>query len=434
VDTLVAALVYLVPFGASLAAYAWFRGRSSKRAQAVRAEALEAGLTEPASLHPAIDLALCCGSAACVAACPEKTVIGIIDGKAQLIDPTACIGHGACAVACPTQAITLVFGTETRGVDLPLVSPSFETNVPGLFIAGELGGMGLIRNAIEQGKQAVDAIAALPGLGRPDMLDLLIVGAGPAGFSASLAAKEKGLRFRTIEQDSFGGTVSHFPRGKLVMTRPAKLPIIGAVKFKEISKEALLEFWTSVRSQAGIDIHYEERFEGMVPTRGGFIAMTTSGRHPTRAILLAIGRRGTPRQLGVRGEDLSKVVYRLVDPEQFAGRRVLVVGGGDSALEAAATLAEETDAVVCLSYRGDAFQRARRRNRDRIDAAERSGRLAVYLNSEVRLIDKDRVVLSAPSGEMVLGNDAVIICAGGVLPTPFLHSLGVATLTKRGER
>ncbi len=432
-DDLLAVLIYLVPFAGALILYATFKERASRRAAAIRAESEEAGLTEPASLHPHINLSLCCGSAACVSACPEKTVIGIVNGKAQLIDPTACIGHGACAAACPTQAITLVFGSETRGVELPVISPTFETNIPGIFIAGELGGMGLIRNAIEQGRQAVDAIARLPGLRRPDRLDLLIVGAGPAGFSASLAAKAHGLRFMTIDQETFGGTIAHFPRGKLVMTQPAQLPIVGRMNFRDVSKESLLAFWESARRQAGIEIRYQERLEALVAHQDGFQARTTAGAVAARAVLLAIGRRGTPRQLDVPGEELSKVVYRLVDPDQYAGRRVLIVGGGDSALEAAATLAEETDAVVCLSYRGDAFQRAKRRNRKRIEESSQRGRLRVELKSEVISIAPATVALKTQNGRVDLPNDDVIVCAGGILPTPFLKTLGIETVTKHGE-
>ncbi len=432
-DTLLAALVYLVPFALALGWYGWSRNHTSRRAKDIRAEAEEAGLTEPVSLHPEINLSLCCGSAACVAACPEKDVIGIVDGKAQLIDPTACIGHGACAAACPTHAISLVFGTETRGVELPVVSPSFETNVPGLFIAGELGGMGLIRNAIEQGKQAVDSIARLPDLGSTGQIDVLIVGAGPAGFAASLAAKAKGLRYRTIDQESLGGTVAHFPRGKLVMTRPATLPIIGKVRFAQISKEALLEFWSEARARAGIEIHYDERLESLQRRDRGFDAVTTAGVFRARSVLLAIGRRGTPQRLNVPGEELSKVVYRLIDPEQFNNRRVLVIGGGDSALEAAATLAEETNAVVDLSYRGPVFQRAKRKNRSRVQAATDAGRLRVHLELSPTVILPDRVQLSGRSGPVMLGNDNVIICAGGILPSAFLKSLGIHTITKHGE-
>lgn len=432
VDMLVAALVYILPFAGGLALFAMARSKAAKRAANTWNESKEAGLTEPTSLHPHIDLSLCCGSAACVTACPEETVIGIIDGKAQVVDPTACIGHGACAAACPTHAITLVFGTEKRGVELPVVSPQFETNVPGLFIAGELGGMGLIRNAITQGVQAVDAIARLSGMKRGDRLDVLIVGAGPAGFAASLACKEKGLRFRTIEQETFGGTVSHFPRGKLVMTAPARLPIIGQMKFREVSKETLLGFWNDARDQAQLELNYEEQLLGLERDGDGFVAKTSCGAYKTRAVLLAIGRRGTPRKLGVPGEEQSKVVYRLTDPEQFAGKRVLVVGGGDSALEAAATISEETDAIVDLSYRGDAFQRAKRKNRERVDAGTASGRITIRLSSQITQIDKLSVKLKTSAGQIDLPNDAIIVCAGGVLPTDFLKSLGISTTTKHG--
>ncbi len=431
-DTLVAALVYIVPFVIGLMLFAMTRRRANQRANRTWEESKEAGLTEPTSLHPHIDLSLCCGSAACVTACPEHTVIGLVDGKAVVVDPTACIGHGACAAACPTQAITLVFGTEKRGVELPVVSPEFQTNVPGLFIAGELGGMGLIRNAISQGVQAMDSIAKLPGLRRSDRLDVLIVGAGPSGFAASLAAKEKGLRALTIEQETFGGTVSHFPRGKLVMTAPAKLPIIGQMKFREVSKETLMGFWKDARDQVALDMSYEEQLTGIDRDGDGFIVKTSKGTHRTRAVLLCIGRRGSPRKLGVPGEEQSKVIYRLADPEQFANQRVLVVGGGDSALEAAATIAEETNAIVDLSYRSEAFARAKRKNRARVDAAAASGRLTVRLASQITSISKASVQLKTSSGPIELPNDAIIVCAGGVLPTDFLKSVGIQTTTKFG--
>src|SRR6516225_4595526 len=182
--------------------YLGTRWRKEGRNRSRRQGAIQAGLTEPTSLHPRIDPVKCLGCGACARACPEGDVLGLINGKAVLVEPTNCIGHGACKTACPTGAISLVFGSETRGVELPRLGPDFQTNVAGLFIAGELGGMGLIRNAIEQGRQAMESVASLDGIGRAGSLDVIIVGCGPAGLSASLAALGRKLRFLTLEQDS----------------------------------------------------------------------------------------------------------------------------------------------------------------------------------------------------------------------------------------
>ena len=427
------ALVYGTPLVLILGTYLLMRGRATKRASAILNESVEAGLTEPASLHPHIDYALCCGAGACVAACPEKTVIGIIKGKAALVDPTACIGHGACAAACPTNAIELVFGSQTRGVDLPVVSPEFETNIPGLYIAGELGGMGLIRNAITQGRQAVEAIARNRPPAHDGILDLLIVGAGPAGLAASLGAKAEGFNYLTIEQESFGGTVAHFPRGKVVMTEQVELPLVGKVNFREVSKEDLLGFWGQIRETHDLNISFEHPFDGLEETAEGFRVATGKGPIEARTVLLTIGRRGTPRKLGVPGEDMPKVVYRLSDPAQFAGSKVLVVGGGDSALEAAATLADETTATVTLSYRGDAFQRARRKNRARVEALAATDKLKVLLKSNVLEIGEANIRLGTEDSEADLPNDHVIVCAGGILPTGLLKDMGVEIVRKYGE-
>src|SRR6201987_4420159 len=406
------------------------RRRFERRSEEIR---MQTGRAEPASLHPVIN-ERCIGCGSCVKACPEQehhVVLGIVRGRAALINPGDCIGHGACKTACPVEAITLVFGTERRGVDIPLLTPSFETTVPGIFVAGELGGMGLIRNALEQGRQAVDAIRSR-GKASGDMLDLLIVGAGPAGFSASLTAMSHGMRFTTIEQESLGGCVFQYPRGKLVMTAPATVPLVGKINFRQTSKEALLEFWKEAERKTGVKINYKERVEDITRESGGFVVKTSRAQYRTRHVLLAIGRRGTPRKLNVPGEELPKVVYRLVDPEQYAGQKVLVVGGGDSALEAAASVAESGSGGVVLSYRGDAFDRAKARNRDRVQAAAKTGSLQVMLKSNVKQIEREQVAIEHQGKVLSVSNDAVIVSAGGVLPSDFLRRVGISVETKYG--
>ena len=391
------------------------------------------GLTEPASLHPVIIPGKCMGCGACVAACPEGKILGLIKGKAQLIHPTKCIGHGACKKACPFDAISLVFGTEKRGIDIPNVAENFETNIPGLFIAGELGGMGLIRNAIEQGRQAMEAIRKLSGIGKGNQLDVVIVGAGPAGFSASLAAKQHGMRSVTLEQDSLGGTVFNFPRGKIVMTAPVNLPIVGKVKIRETTKEALLKMWLAIEKKTNLKINYKEKMDDIKQTSNGFEVVTNKKTYQTRSILLTIGRRGTPRKLGVPGEEQPKVVYNLIDAEQYKNQHVLIVGGGDSALEAALSIADEDGTQVTISYRSESFSRAKQKNQEKITQAVKNGNLKLILPSTVKSIEKDNVILNVGDNEETIKNDGIIVCAGGILPTPFLKQIGIEVETKHGQ-
>ncbi len=425
-------LVYAVLALLILGGYTSVKIWKEQRCRRIQKQELEAGLTEPSSLHPVIDQNLCIGCGACVKACPEQSVLGIIRGKAELIGPSHCIGHGACKTACPFEAIDLVFGTETRGVDIPLIKPNFETNVPGIFIAGELGGMGLIRNAVTQGSQAIDTIRKRGRNGKGKLLDVVIIGAGPAGFSASLAAMEHKLDAVTVEQLTLGGSVSHYPRGKIVMTKPVVLPLIGKIHFPETTKESLLKFWQGVEKRTRVKINYQERVEGILRKESYFEIKTTKKTYSTRNVLLAIGRRGTPRKLGVPGEDSSKVVYRLIDPEQYCGKHVLVVGGGDSALEAAISISEKPGTTVTLSYRSESFSRAKLKNRDKVDAAAKADQLKVLLKSNVKSIEEKKVRIEHNGIITALRNDAVIICAGGILPTGFLKEIGVAVETKYG--
>lgn len=425
-------LAYGIPIAIFVGIFLSRRQKATEKSVNAYEAIKAAGLIEPASLHPTINANLCVGCGACVTACPEGNVLGIINDRARLINPTHCIGHGACKAACPMDAITLVFGTSKRGVDIPVLQPNFETSVPGVFIAGELGGMGLIRNAVEQGRQAMDSIKKHVANIQGPPIDVVIVGAGPAGFSASLGALEAKLNYVTVEQDTLGGSVYNFPRGKLVMTQPAQLPIVGKVKINETRKEALLNFWRAVEQKTGVKINYYERMEDIQPAPVGLLVKTPKGTYHTKAVLLAIGRRGTPRKLGVPGEQMEKVVYQLIDAEQYKGQHVLVVGGGNSALEAATSIAEQPGTTVTLSYRSNSFSRAAEKNRQNVATLQAANRLNVLLNSGVIEIKPKTVTIEQNGKTWDLENDIVIVSAGGVLPTPFLKQIGINVETKHG--
>lgn len=393
-------------------------------------QSVQAGLAEPQSLHPVVDPSRCMGSGACTKACPEGA-LGVVNGKATLINAAACIGHGACMAACPVESIKLVFGTEKRGIDIPNVTPHFETNVPGIFIAGELGGMGLIRKAAEQGRQAMESIRKKKG--SKAQFDVFIVGCGPAGLSAGLSAIHHQMRYKLIEQeDSLGGSVYHYPRQKIAMTAPVELDLIGKIKFNEVQKEALLDFWNGVVQKTGLQIGFRERMESIERQDGHFVVHTNRGTYTAGAVLLAMGRRGTPRKLEVPGEESAKVTYRLTDPAQYAGQSVLVVGGGDSALEAAIALSQEAETDVTLSYRSAAFSRVKQKNRMLLEQQQQAGRIRVLLQSAVQSIHDHHVSIEHDGVVQRFQNDVVIVCAGGVLPKPLLQQIGVQFDTKFG--
>ncbi len=395
--------------------------------------AKEYGFHEPVSLHPVINEDICIGSGACVVACPENDIIGLVNGKGKLINASHCVGHGACFHACPVEAITLVMGTEKRGVELPHVSPDYETNVRGIYIAGELGGMGLIKNAIEQGKKAVDSIFQSIEKNHSARYDIVIIGAGPAGIAATLRAAEYNLKFLTIEQDSIGGTVFSFPRAKIIMTSPVEIPLHGKVKLHETSKSELIGLWSEILTKNKISINENEKVSEIVKYENYFKVITNQEEYTTQKVLLAIGRRGSPRKLGVPGENSEKVYYKLLEPELIQNKKILVVGGGDSAIESALLLAEEGNEVT-LSYRSDAFKRLKPKNFKKIEDAIKLKLVNVLYNSTVKEIKPDKVVLNFQNGTSAeIENDLVYVFIGGELPNKFLEKIGIKITKKFGE-
>lgn len=397
-------------------------------------KAKEAGMYEPVSLHPYIDETRCIQTGACITACHEHDILGIRNGKATIINASRCVGHGACFHACPTEAISLRIGTEKRGVELPHINTNFETNVSGIFIAGELGGMGLIKNATIQGRQAAENIAKSIKKDHYATYDLIIIGAGPAGIAASLSAKKLGLKFLVLEQDTLGGTVFTFPRKKIVMTSPMDLPLVGKVKLYETSKAELLELWQTALKKHNIQITENSKVDSILSENGIFKVFTLKGENYTSAsVLLAIGRRGTPRKLNVPGEMTEKVAYRLLEPEEISGKDILVVGGGDSAIETALLLADQNR--VTISYRSEVFNRIKPKNSTAISEAAEEGRLEVRMNSNLLFIEEGSITLSQgkDAEQVKLKNDLVYIFAGGELPTQFLEKAGIKITKKFGE-
>src|ERR1700674_2772575 len=429
-DTLVAFVVAVLVIGFFMRSYL-------KKQKKIEQEALES--TEkrkmhssgPLSQHPQIDANYCIGCAACTLVCPEGDVLAMLGGKAVIVNGFKCIGHSLCAEVCPVGAITMVMASPSMGADLPRLTPEFETNVKNMFVVGELGGLALIKNAINQGKDCIDNIAnrvSAMGARRSvaDVYDVLIVGAGPAGISASLRAIEKKLNYITIDEGEIGGTVAKYPRQKLVMTSPVEFPMHGKFKKTELSKEELIAFWCKVLERADFKLRQGEKVEDIKKGEDGIFTVTTpKAQYRAQSMVLALGKSGSPRKLGVKGEELQKVMYRLIEADHYINKKILVVGGGDSAIEAAMGLGHQVGNQVTLSYRKESFARIKERNSQRIADCMRSGKVNVVFESNPVEFKPSSVVLEVNGKAQEIPNDYVWVFAGGEPPTAFLKKIGV---------
>lgn len=454
-----------------LVAFIPYAVKFTRRASADRIrlrEAMTLGLDQPTTQHPIVDELACIGCGACVDACPEGDVLGVVNGRASIVNGLRCVGHSRCAEACPVGAIKIGLGAVWERSDIPILSEHNETSVPGVYIAGELSGFALIRNAVQQGKLVADHIATVPGprehvgptaspmvvlskesarihqgtaskadVGRPPeskgdndtgssaIVSVLVVGAGPAGLSAALRSRELGLSCRVLDQDDAGGTILNYPRKKLVLTQPVDIPLWGKLNLVEYPKEKLLEIWQEIPRRFDIDLRTKERVMSITKQGALFEVGTSNGTHRARHVVLATGRRGTPRRLEVPGEELPKVAYRLTDAESYQGKHVLVVGGGDSAIEAALGLGRQQGNTVTISYRRSVFARIKKRNSERLEPALQIGQVRPLFESAVVEIREKSVVLEVPGGRVELENDYVFVLIGGTPPYELLKSIGV---------
>jgi thioredoxin reductase (NADPH) len=408
--------------------------KNLKRRETRAREAAEKGKLYsggPRAQHPHIDSGYCIGCSTCTQVCPEGDVLAMLGGKAAIVNGYKCVGHSLCADACPVGAITMVMASPSMAADMPYLTPKYETSIRNLFIVGELGGLALIKNAINQGRECVDTIAnrvTAMGAARsvPDVYDVLVVGAGPGGISASLRAIENKLSYITVEQDEIGGTVAKYPRQKLVLTSPVNFPMYGKFKKMQLSKEELLSFWDELRKRADFKVRASEKVEDIKKGPDGiFSVVTTKGQYRSHAVVLALGRAGTPQKLGVKGEELPKVMYRLIEADHYINKRILVVGGGDSAVEAAMGLAHQTGNKVTLSYRKESFSRIKERNTQRMEECMRTGKVSVVFNSTPVEFKPGTVLIDVQGAVQEIPNDYVWIFAGGVPPNAFLKKIGI---------
>jgi thioredoxin reductase (NADPH) len=410
----------------------YFKGLKERDAKA-RAAAEKGKLFSegPKAQHPHIDNSYCIGCATCTTVCPEGDVLAMLGGKAVIVNGYKCIGHGLCADACPVGAITMVMAHPSMGADMPTLNAEFETTVPNLFIVGELGGLALIKNAVNQGRECVDTILdrfTARGTARtlPDVYDVLVIGAGPAGIAASLRAIQHKLKYLTLERDEIGGTVAKYPRQKLVMTSPVEFPMYGKFKKTELSKENLLAFWDKVLHRADFKVRTGQKVDDIKRGPDGiFTVSSQNSQFRSHAVILALGRTGTPRKLGVKGEDLPKVMYRLIEADHYINKKILVVGGGDSAVEAAMGLAHQVGNKVALCYRQSQFSRIKERNAQRIADCIKSGKVEVLFNSNPVEFKEQSVVIEVEGRQREMPNDFVWIFAGGTPPNDFLRKIGV---------
>jgi len=390
-----------------------------------------------------INMEKCVGCHACVQACPTS-VLELVNHKSQIVNFDACIQCRACEASCAFGALVMHEADKPPpSIKMPDLDAGLQTPVPGLYLIGQAAGIAQVKNASNMGRTVIDramqsGLSAGEGQRVGAQVDVLIVGSGPAGLSAALSCQHYGLQATVLEkQPDFAWTIrNYFHKGKEVMAEPHEVQLAGLLPMWDTTREGLLETWTKTLESAQLDIHYRQNVTGIEHNGQHFsVSVCDAAGHAigtwtAARVVIAIGGLGNPRKLGCPGEELDKVRSALVDPDEFHNRDILVVGGTDSAIEVA--LALSTRNRVQFSCRGEKFDRAKQKNRDRIEQAFSSGSIIPHFVTQVANVTEQTVTLeNRKDGTQVeLANDLIFALIGGIPPTKWLESLGVNYVEK----
>ncbi|MDH3252198.1 MAG: NAD(P)-binding domain-containing protein, partial [Ignavibacteria bacterium] len=328
------------------------------------------------------------------------------------------------------EQITGVLHSGSGLNERPYLRKNNESNIPGLYIIGDLAGAPVIKYAMAQGYDVIEHIASLPHAVSGDdneLYDVVIIGAGASGLNAALQAKERGMRSLVLEKEQVANTIENFPEGKYVYAEPDSQPPKGKLWLDGATKENLIDRWHQIVKDNELPIHASEGVEKCERRDGVFVVTTGKGTYKAKRVVLATGQRGNPRKLNVPGEDREHVYHRLYSPRKYKKENILVVGGGNSAIEAAITLSENNN--VILSYRGSEFSRIFKDNERKLNEAIAAKRIEPMLNSTVAEFGQSEATLRIDKGagdeiRKVPYNHAFVL-VGADVPRKFLKSLGL---------